>query len=83
MEYNAHALGNYHGHIMTNSKEALLNSYKTGFRFFEVDIQQTSDGHFVAYHLWSKNDADRLQIPLLQACHLLFCTNIVQSKNIL
>ena len=63
MEYNAHALGNYHGHIMTNSKEALLNSYKTGFRFFEVDIQQTSDGHFVAYHLWSKNDADRLQIP--------------------
>lgn len=63
MEYNAHALGNYHGYTMTNSKEALLNSYKTGFRFFEVDIQRTSDGHFVAYHFWSKADAERLQIP--------------------
>lgn len=63
MKYNAHALGNYHGYTMTNSKEALLNSYKTGFRFFEVDIQRTSDGHFVAYHLWSKNDAERLEIP--------------------
>lgn len=63
MEYNAHALGNYHGHIMTNCKEALEHSYKTGFRFFEADIQRTSDGHFVAYHLWTKADAARQQIP--------------------
>lgn len=63
MEYNAHALGNYRGHTMTNSKEALENSYKTGFRFFETDIQRTSDGHFVAYHLWTKADADNLHIP--------------------
>lgn len=62
MEYNAHALGNYRGHTMTNSKEALENSYKTGFRFFETDIQRTSDGHFVAYHLWTKADADNLHI---------------------
>lgn len=63
MEYNAHALGNYRGHTMTNSKEALENSYKTGFRFFETDIQRTSDGHFVAYHLWTQADADNLHIP--------------------
>ena len=63
MEYNAHALGYYHGYLMTDSKEALENSYKTGFRIFEVDIQRTSDGHFIAYHMWTKDDADRLQIP--------------------
>ena len=65
MEYNAHALGNYRGHIMTNCKEALEHSYKTGFRFFEVDIQRTSDGHFVAYHLWTQADADRMQVPFV------------------
>lgn len=63
MEYNAHALGNYRGHTMTNSREALENSYKTGFRFFETDIQRTSDGHFVAWHLWTQADADNLRIP--------------------
>ena len=63
MEYNAHALGNYRGFTYLNCKEALEHSYKTGFRFFEVDIQRTSDGHFVAYHLWTKADADRQQIP--------------------
>lgn len=65
MEYNAHALGNYHGYAYLNCKEALEHSYKTGFRFFEVDIQRTSDGHFVAYHLWTKADADRMQVPFV------------------
>lgn len=63
MEYNAHALGNYRGFTYLNCKEALEHSYKTGFRFFEVDIQLTSDGHFVAYHLWTQVDADNLFIP--------------------
>ena len=63
MQYNAHALGNYYGYTMTNSKEALELSYARGFRFFEVDIQRTSDGRFVAYHLWTKADADNLKIP--------------------
>ena len=63
MEYNAHALGNYYGYTYLNCKEALEYSYKTGFRFFEVDIQRTSDGHFVAYHLWTPADAARQQIP--------------------
>ena len=33
MEYNAHALGNYHGHIMTNSKEALSKAAEKINRF--------------------------------------------------
>lgn len=62
MEYNAHALGVWKGHTMTNSKEAFLNSYKTGFRFFEVDIHKTIDGQFVARHLWTQQNADNLEI---------------------
>ncbi|ANQ52180.1 sulfatase-like hydrolase/transferase [Flammeovirga sp. MY04] len=36
----------------TNSLEALNNSYKKGFRFFELDFSQTKDKHIVAAHSW-------------------------------
>lgn len=37
----------------TNSKEALDNSYKNGFRLFELDIIKTSDNVYVAAHDWN------------------------------
>ncbi len=50
----AHSGGMIDGHIYTNSLEALNNSYKSGFRLFELDILRTSDGHFVAAHNWKQ-----------------------------
>ncbi|MCB9446810.1 MAG: sulfatase-like hydrolase/transferase [Flavobacteriales bacterium] len=48
----AHAGGMIDGHRYTNSLEALDKSYGAGFRLFELDIRQTSDGVFVAAHDW-------------------------------
>lgn len=51
--YIAHAGGEVNGVRSTNSKNALDESYKKGFRRFELDIVETSDGHFVAAHDWN------------------------------
>ena len=50
----AHAGGTIDGIRYTNSLEALDRAYENGFRFFELDIIQTSDDHFVAAHDWKK-----------------------------
>lgn len=49
----AHAGGAIDGVMYTNTLEALNESYKKGFRIFELDLIQTSDGHFVASHDWN------------------------------
>ena len=48
----AHAAGEINGIKSTNSKEALDENYKKGFRLFELDIITTSDGQYVAAHDW-------------------------------
>ena len=50
--YIAHAAGEVNGIKSTNSKEALDENYKKGFRLFELDIIKTSDGKMVAAHDW-------------------------------
>lgn len=50
--YIAHAGGEVNGVKSTNSKEALDENYKKGFRLFELDIIKTSDGKLVAAHDW-------------------------------
>ena len=50
--YIAHAGGEINGVKSTNSKQALDDNYKKGFRLFELDIIETSDGHMVAAHDW-------------------------------
>lgn len=50
--YIAHAGGMIGGVKYTNSKEALDYSYNQGFRLFELDIIETSDGAMVAAHDW-------------------------------
>ena len=42
----------------TNCKEAFLLNYEKGYRIFEVDFRETSDGVLVARHDWRKNDWD-------------------------
>jgi len=51
--YIAHAGGEIEGLKYTNSLEALNQNYQLGFRMFELDISETSDGHFVATHDWN------------------------------
>lgn len=48
----AHAGGRINGYTYTNSLEALNFSYSKGFRQFELDIIETSDGEFVSAHDW-------------------------------
>lgn len=50
--YIAEAGGEINGVKSTNSKDALDQNYKKGFRIFELDIIETSDGHWVAAHDW-------------------------------
>ena len=50
--YIAHAGGEVNGIKSTNSKEALDQNYKKGFRLFELDIIETKDGKLVAAHDW-------------------------------
>ncbi|MEP3209940.1 MAG: interleukin-like EMT inducer domain-containing protein [Maribacter sp.] len=50
--YIAHAGGEVNGIKSTNTKEALDQNYKKGFRLFELDIIETSDGQLVAAHDW-------------------------------
>ena len=53
----AHALGEVEGASYTNSYEAFISNYNKGYRLFEVDLVQTTDGELVARHGWS----DKLQ----------------------
>ncbi|MGB5985318.1 MAG: hypothetical protein WBG37_08430 [Desulfobacterales bacterium] len=48
----AHAGGAIDGNAYTNSIEAIERNYQLGTRIFEVDFDQTSDGHWVAVHHW-------------------------------
>lgn len=50
--YIAHAGGEVNGIKSTNTKEALDQNYKKGFRLFELDIIETADGKLVAAHDW-------------------------------
>ena len=50
--YIAHAGGEIMGNTYTNSLEALNNSYKNGFRYFELDMIVTADNYIVASHDW-------------------------------
>ncbi|MGB6153031.1 MAG: hypothetical protein WBG48_13695 [Pricia sp.] len=50
--YIAHAGGEVNGIKSTNTKDALDQNYAKGFRFFELDIIETSDKKLVAAHDW-------------------------------
>lgn len=60
----AHALGGYKGKIYNNTDEAFQASYKKGFRFFETDINLTSDKKIVLFHAWNKSTYDYVGIPI-------------------
>ncbi|EDM43925.1 phosphoglycerol transferase I [unidentified eubacterium SCB49] len=48
----AHGGGKINNDKSTNSLEALNHNYNKGFKLFELDIIETSDGKYVAAHDW-------------------------------
>lgn len=57
----AHAFGEIDGINYTNSLEAFELSYEKGFRIFEVDLIETSDGFLVGRHDWLEYTANILE----------------------
>jgi len=51
----AHGGGEYQGQTVSNTKEALDYNYTKGHRYFEVDLNWTSDSHLVLVHDWQYN----------------------------
>nr|WP_324258048.1 hypothetical protein [Cellvibrio fontiphilus] len=56
----AHAGGQYHEMVLTNSLNALTASYSRGYRYFEVDLNYTSDGFLVCAHRWGSKKGNIL-----------------------
>ena len=51
----AHALGAVNGQVYLNSKESFIESYSKGYRLFEIDLSETSDGVWVCRHNWKES----------------------------
>ncbi len=66
MRFIAHAGGKVDELVYTNSLEALNESYKKGFKLFELDMITTSDGVYVASHdwaMWARQSSYKGSIP--------------------
>lgn len=50
----AHALGGLDGYTYLNAKESFEESYRKGYRLFELDLSETSDGVWVCRHNWKE-----------------------------
>ena len=66
-KYIAHAMGGINGKTYTNSYEAMTNSYKNGFKVFEVDLISDDFGDLMACHGFSENSLKELGLPLKYA----------------
>lgn len=51
----AHGCGAIQGDTVTNSQEALEQAIANGFRYIEVDMALTSDGHIAMLHDWESS----------------------------
>jgi len=58
----AHGCGDFNGISYTNSLNALDSNYEKGFRYFEIDLNYTSDGHIVLIHDWENTENELLGI---------------------
>lgn len=52
----AHALGNIDSIPYSNSYQAFLNSYRNGFRAFEVDLEILKSGELICFHRGSEGE---------------------------
>ena len=49
-KFIAHAAGEIDGFRYTNSLEAVQSAIDSGYRFIEMDMRQTLDGHYFGAH---------------------------------
>jgi len=75
----AHALGENNGVFYTNSKEAFINSYKKGFRQFEVDLTKTTDNKVVCFHAFNQKIYENLHIKQKNFTHDEFMSEEIFS----
>lgn len=59
----AHATGSLEGYTYLNCKESLLSSLEKGYKYIEIDLQQTADGELVCVHDWEQ--FNKMTIPNL------------------
>lgn len=66
----AHSLGDMEGRAYVECYETFYQSYSEGFRTFEIDLINTSDGYLVCRHLWKdasiQSGIDENNIPTLE-----------------
>lgn len=60
-QFGVHACGAIEGITFTNSLEAFLLWYEKGIRIFEIDIERTDDGEYVACHIFSKEIFEQME----------------------
>lgn len=61
----AHSGGAIDGRVYTNSLEALNSNYAKGYRYFEVDLERTSDDKTVLLHDWENGFTNLFGAPSL------------------
>lgn len=54
----AHGGGGFEGSTYTESLNALNSNYEKGFRFFELDVDWTTDNQLVLLHDWNRLSSD-------------------------
>ncbi|MBO4636378.1 MAG: hypothetical protein J5685_04450 [Clostridiales bacterium] len=59
-KYIAHAFGAANNWAYTNSREALQRNYAEGYKVFEADLIETTDGDLVCWHGWTTAQVDEL-----------------------
>lgn len=74
----AHAAGAIDDLTYTNSKEAFLKSISLNYRFIELDLLETSDGHIIVAHDWN-SFAEATGVPV-EILSNMPCSEILKLK---
>ena len=60
--FGVHACGAIKGITFTNSLDAFLFWYEKGIKLFEIDIERTDDGEYVACHIFNEEILGQMEI---------------------
>ena len=77
----AHALGQVDNTPYTNSLEAFNDSYKRGYRFYEVDLTLTKDNKVVCFHGYQKDIYQQFNIKKKEFSYKNFINGAIFEKS--